>query len=52
MGQSFFDRWRHRVHAAWDVLVGRAWAGYGDPRMWVYVGDEDRAVGSAASDLS
>jgi hypothetical protein len=31
MPEKFFEKWLHRVRGAWDVLVGRAWAGYGNP---------------------
>lgn len=30
MSQTFFEKWKHRFSSAWDVLTGRAWAGYGE----------------------
>jgi hypothetical protein len=38
MGQTFWEKWQHRIGGAWDVLVGRAWAGYGNPMDWEYAG--------------
>lgn len=38
MGQTFFEKWRHRIRDAWMVLTGRAWVGYGLPNDWQYVG--------------
>lgn len=29
--QTFIEKWVHRIAGAWDVLTGRAWAGYGNP---------------------
>jgi hypothetical protein len=41
MKPTWWEHWRHRIKGAWDVLTGRAWAGYGHPNDWQYVGDEE-----------
>jgi hypothetical protein len=28
MGQTFWEKWRHRITGAWAVLTGQAFAGY------------------------
>jgi hypothetical protein len=43
MGQTWWEGWKHRIKGAWDVLSGRAWAGYGDPTKWEWVGTDDAA---------
>ena len=44
MGETFFEKWKHRIGSAWDVLLGRAWAGYGNPMNYdfndKYPGDD------------
>lgn len=41
MSQAFLEKICGRIKAAWDVLTGRAWAGYGSPMDWQYVGRDD-----------
>ena len=31
MSETFFEKWRHRISTAWDVLIGRAYACYFKP---------------------
>jgi hypothetical protein len=31
MKQTWFEKWRQRLSAAWDVIVGRAYACYDPP---------------------
>jgi hypothetical protein len=38
MGETFFAKWRHRIHDAWMVLIGRYWVGRGNPMHWEYTG--------------
>ena len=38
MKSTWWENLRHRIGAAWDVLTGRAWAGYGNPMEWEHVG--------------
>lgn len=45
MKETFFDKWKHRFRGAWDVLCGRAWAGYGNPMDWEFKGPLDGSVG-------
>ena len=28
MAETFFEKWKHRLLGAWDVLTGKAYAGY------------------------
>lgn len=28
MRETFFEKWKHRISSAWDVLTGRAYAAY------------------------
>lgn len=28
MSQTFWEKWRHRITGAWDVMTGRAYAAY------------------------
>lgn len=28
MSETFFEKWKHRIVSAWDVLTGRAYACY------------------------
>jgi len=39
MPETFFQKWRNRFRGAWDVLIGRAWAGYGNPSAYDF--DDD-----------
>jgi hypothetical protein len=41
MGETFFEKWKHRVHNAWLVLTGRAWVGHGDPSKWEWTGTDE-----------
>lgn len=37
MKGTWWESVKHRISSAWDVLTGRAWAGYGDPSNWRYI---------------
>lgn len=37
MKSTWWEDKVHRIKAAWEVLMGRAWVGYGNPMDWEYV---------------
>lgn len=41
MKQTFFEKWKHRIHDAWLVLTGRAWVGHGNPMQWRFMTPEE-----------
>ncbi len=52
MGQTFWGKWGNRVRSAWDVLIGRAWAGYGNPADWMLATEEVKRERKVCSETS